>query len=170
MELRVRRAVSDDAPQIARVHVETWRAAYAHVFPADYLAGLSVDERTRLWADTLAAGTHDVFVAELDGRVRGFASAGPTEDEGEDAPPGELYAIYVDPAAWGIGLGRELLVRAEQALRAAGFDAAALWVLEDNPRARRLYETAGWATDGACKPFGRGGVAAAVIRYRKQLV
>jgi ribosomal protein S18 acetylase RimI-like enzyme len=169
MELRIRRAGLDDAPEIARVHVETWRAAYAHVFPADYLAGLSVDERIELWTQTLSGGRYDVFVAELDGRIRGFASAGPTEDDDEDAPPGELYAIYVDAATWGLGLGRALLARAEQALRDSGFDAAALWVLEDNPRAQRLYEAAGWTADGASKPFERGGVVTAVIRYRKRL-
>lgn len=169
MKLRVRRAVLDDAGQITRVHVETWRAAYAHVFPAAYLAGLSVDERTRLWIRTLAEGANDVFVAEVDGRVSGFASAGPTEDDDERAPPGELYAIYVDPAAWGLGLGRALLARAEEALREAGFDEAALWVLEDNPRARHVYEAAGWTTDGASKPFSAGGVETVAIRYRKAL-
>jgi GNAT superfamily N-acetyltransferase len=169
MELRLRRAVPGDARQIARVHVETWREAYAHVFPADYLAGLSVDDRTELWTQTLSEGRYCVFVAELDGRVEGFASAGPTEDEDEGAPRGELYAIYVDAAAWGMGLGRALLARAEQPLRDSGFDAAALWVLEDNPRARRLYEAAGWTADGASKPFEGGGVVTAVIRFRKRL-
>jgi GNAT superfamily N-acetyltransferase len=170
MEPHVRRAVLDDAPQIARVHVQTWRAAYAHVFPADYLAALSVDEREQQWRQTLSAGMYDVFVAELDGRIKGFASAGATEDEDEHVPPGELYAIYVDAAAWGLGVGRALLARAEEALLQAGFDEAALWVLEDNPRARRLYEVAGWTADGAAKPFPHGGVDAVAIRYRKDLV
>lgn len=170
MELRVRRAVLDDAGEIARVHVEAWRVAYAHAFPAAYLAGLSVDGRTQRWLRALSEETYDVFVTEVDGGVSGFTSVGPTEDEDEAAAPGELYAIYVDPAAWGMGHGRALLARAEQALLDAGFDEAALWVLEDNPRARHVYEAAGWAADGASKPFARGGVSTVVIRYRKRLV
>jgi ribosomal protein S18 acetylase RimI-like enzyme len=170
MEARVRRAVPEDADEIARIHVDTWRVAYAHVFPSEYLAGLSVEERLRLWTETLQAGTFDVFVAELDERVAGFASVGATEDEDERAAPGELFAIYVEPDAWGRGLGRMLLSRAEEALRAAGFDEAALWVLEDNPRAQRLYEAAGWAADGTSKPFSASGVETVVIRYRKRLV
>jgi GNAT superfamily N-acetyltransferase len=170
MELRVRRAVVDDARQIATIHVETWRAAYRHVFPADYLAGLSTDARAQRWTQALSAGSYGIFVAELDGRVRGFASAGATEDEDADAPQGELYAIYVDPTAWGMGLGRTLLARAEEWLHSAGFVEAGLWVLEDNPRARRLYEASGWIADGANKPFSRAGVETVVIRYRKRLL
>lgn len=169
MELRVRSATLGDAEEIARIHVETWRAAYAHVFPADYLAGLSAEVRTRHWTHMLGEGIYDVIVAELDGRVVGFASAGPTEDDDERAPRGELYALYVEAAAWGRGLGRTLLAQAEESLRTAGFDAAALWVLEDNPRARRVYEAAGWTADGARKLFSRAGVDTQAIRYRKTL-
>lgn len=170
MEPRVRGAVLDDAFQIARIHVETWRAAYAHVFPLEYLAGLSIDERLQLWKQALSKEFNNVYVAELDGRIGGFASAGPTEDEDDDAPQGELYAIYVDPPFWARGLGRALLARAEEALRQTGFADAGLWVLEDNPRARRFYEASGWTADGATKPFSRAGVDTVVIRFRKRLL
>jgi GNAT superfamily N-acetyltransferase len=165
----VRRATPEDADEIARIQVQTWRVAYAHAFPADYLAGLSVDERRLRWAHTLAEGINDVFVAELEGAVAGFVSSGASEDEDEEAAPGELYAIYVEPGAWRHGLGRALLGRAEQALRTAGYDEASLWVLADNPRTRRFYEAAGWSPDGAKKPLTRGGTDASTVRYRKRL-
>ena len=165
----MRRATPEDADEIARIQVETWCVAYAHAFPADYLAGLSVDERRPRWAQTLSEAVNDVFVAERDGAVAGFVSTGASEDEDEEAAPGELYALYVEPAAWRHGLGRELLERAEQALRTAGYDEASLWVLEDNPRTRRFYEAAGWSPDGATKPLTRGGTDAPTVRYRKRL-
>ena len=34
-------------------------------------------------------------------------------------------------------------------LAAAGYREAALWVLQDNARARPFYSQAGWAADGA---------------------
>jgi GNAT superfamily N-acetyltransferase len=169
VEPRVRRAAPGDADGIARAHVEGWRVGYAHAFPADYLANMSVAAWRERWERALAGNVSDVFVAELDGAVAGFVSCGTSEDQDEQAAPGELYALYVEPSAWGKGLGRALLARAEQALRGAGFDEALLWVLEDNPRARRLYEAAGWAADGARKPRTRGGTTAAAVRYRKRL-
>lgn len=75
----------------------------------------------------------------------GFASCG----EGRDpVGEGELYAIYALPEAWGSGVGSALMTAALEALRANGFATASLWVLEDNPRARRFYEREGWTRGG----------------------
>jgi ribosomal protein S18 acetylase RimI-like enzyme len=169
MKPRVRPATVADAPEIAAVHVESWRAAYADVLPSRFLAGLSVDERCERWTRTLSDGAFDVFVAELDGQVAGFASTGASEEDGAPPDEGELFALYVHPATWGRGCGRLLLARAEGALRDAGFDQAVLWVLEANSRARSLYEAEGWATDGGRKQLPLGGVDAGVVRYRKRL-
>lgn len=46
---RIRRAIGDNAPAIARVHVDGWRAAYAGLMPVEMLAGLSVEERALRW-------------------------------------------------------------------------------------------------------------------------
>jgi GNAT superfamily N-acetyltransferase len=92
-------------------------------------------------------------------------AVGPSRDR---APGGELYAIYVDPDSWSTGVGRALIARAEERL-AEEYDEATLWVLDDNPRARRFYERAGWAPDGASKREERLGVAALEVRYYKRL-
>src|SRR4051794_35978623 len=105
------------------------------------------------------------FVAEEGGRVAGFASVGPSRNE---RGIGELYAIYVDPEAWSTGVGRALILRAEERL-ADDYDEATLWVLEDNPRARSFYEAAGWRPDGTRKVEHRWGVEAPEVRYRKRL-
>ncbi len=165
MEPRVRRATRDDAREIARVHVETWRTAYAHVFPAGFLASLSIDDRAARWEERLAQGSFDMFVAELDGRVVGWACSGEGRDEDANATSGELYGIYVEPSAWSKGAGRALVQQVEEALAHRRFDEATLWVLEDNPRARAFYESAGWAADGARKLETFLGVEAVVVRY-----
>jgi GNAT superfamily N-acetyltransferase len=53
-----------------------------------------------------------------------------------------LRHLGVRPDAWGTGLGREGVARAV----AAG--ASRLWVLAENRRARRLYESLGWSPTG----------------------
>ena len=136
----VRPARPEDAEGIARVHVATWRAAYAHAVPTETLAGVDVGERTELWKRFLP-GPNAIFVGEVDGEVRGFISVGESRDE---PGVGELFAIYVLPEAWGGGLGTGLIERGEEELRARGFTAAVLNVLADNPRARRFYERQGW--------------------------
>jgi ribosomal protein S18 acetylase RimI-like enzyme len=162
--MHIRPASPDDAVAIETIRVRGWRAAYRHVFPAADLDALPIDaERWRSRLHVPPPGWTTVVCEDDDGRVVGFASTGPSRDEDE---LGELYAIYVDPEAWSTGAGRALMASAETTL-AAGYDAALLWVLEDNPRARGFYERAGWAPDGIRKAEQRFGVRAAEVRYRK---
>ncbi|NUL25824.1 hypothetical protein HRW17_26205, partial [Streptomyces lunaelactis] len=44
-----------------------------------------------------------------------------------------------------------------------------LWVLKENDRARRFYEKAGFAPDGAEEPFEVDGVAVPEVRYARAL-
>jgi RimJ/RimL family protein N-acetyltransferase len=52
------------------------------------------------------------------------------------------------------------------AMRARASGDAVLWVLEDNPRARRFYEREGWALDGERKDDEYLGIRVAEVRYR----
>ena len=165
--MTVRPGRVDDAPAVGRVHVRSWQGAYAHVLPPERLADLSIEARAAGWREWLEAARprSAMVVAERGGDVVGFASVGPTEDA--DAPDlGEVYAIYVLPEAWGTGVGRELMTAAVEALTAAEFAEAILWVLDDNPRARRFYERGGWRLDGGSKPYTLLGVEVRVVRYR----
>lgn len=162
----VREATRADADAIGRVHADTWRAAYAGVFPE---SAFVVEERQRSWREAFARewpATSKVFVAEVEGAVVGFAGVGASrEEEGV----GELYTIYVDPERWGAGAGRALIEQAEASLAAAGFAEAMLWVLEGNERAERFYRAAGWRRDGGRKAEDFRGARVTEVRYRKPL-
>jgi GNAT superfamily N-acetyltransferase len=163
--MEVRRANVADAAAITDVHVRTWQAAYAHVFGEERLAGMDVAARTERWRRWLTGGER-AFVAEEDGAVVGFSWVGPSRDPDAD---GELYAIYAVPEAWGTAAGTELMRAAVGELREGGYAEAVLWVLEDNPRARRFYEREGWALDGARKEGEFIGVRVPEVRYRLTL-
>jgi ribosomal protein S18 acetylase RimI-like enzyme len=167
----IRPAQPRDAAAIALIHVRTWQAAYRGQLPETYLRSLDaeLDQRTARWersiANATARGQHQL-VAEESGRIVGFVTFGPSEDEPVDPEVGEVYAIYVDSGYWDRGYGRDLFAAAVRGLIDAGFGAATLWVLGTNTRARRFYESAGWSTDGATKTERRGDVELREIRYR----
>ena len=172
-QVSTRRGVPGDAEAIAGIHVRGWRWAYQGLMPDDLLHSLSVEERAQSWRRGLerqAAGESQArtWVAERDGVILGVTSAGPPQEE---APPGtgELYLIYVDPAAVETGVGRTLMAGAMEDLHSAGFEVAILWVLETNDRARRFYERGGWRTDGAVKTEVFGGAQLTEVRYRVDL-
>jgi GNAT superfamily N-acetyltransferase len=139
----VRRATPGDAHTIARIQVETWRAAYVGVMPQEVLDGLDVDEGAGTWEQWLGVETTAQFVAERAGAGVGFASVGPCRHEPES---GEVFSIYVRPEAWGTGSGWALMDAAVEWL-AERWREAILWVAEENPRARRFYERYGWVAE-----------------------
>jgi GNAT superfamily N-acetyltransferase len=147
------------------VHVRGWRAAYAHVFGAERLAAIDLVERTSQWQARFTAPEPHwrMFVAEEDGRIVGFATAGASRDV---AGEGELYGIYVDAASWGSGAGPRLMEAVIGSLREDGYSTAMLWVLADNPRARRFYEREGWKADGGEREGEHLGVRTIEVRYR----
>jgi len=167
----IRTAQTRDAAEIARIHVRTWQAAYRGQLPDAYLKSLDaeIEQRSARWERSIAnaaSGRQRQLVAQDGDRVVGFVTFGPSEDEPVDPQVGQVYAIYVDPGHWDLGYGRELFVAAESGLASAGFGAATLWVLASNARARRFYEAAGWAADGAKKTERRGEIDLHEVRYR----
>lgn len=162
----VRDATPDDAEAIARVHVETWKAAYRGLIPDEILDGLSVARRAEAWREWLTGGGRagqGTWVAVRSDEVIGFANAGPSRDDDVDAGTGEVYAIYVRPAHWDTRVGATLMEQSLDHLR-PHFTAATLWVLETNRRGRRFYEKGGWLPDGASQPLERFG-GAIEVRY-----
>ncbi|AIZ43990.1 acetyltransferase [Deinococcus radiopugnans] len=131
----IRPATTADAPAIARVHVTSWRETYAGLMPDDFLERMTNDEmrqrREMGWERTLSQRLETVLVAEQDGAVVAFASAGPARDHPDYEM--ELMTLYVLKSAQGRGLGRALFGEMLRALSAAGFENLALWVLEANP-------------------------------------
>lgn len=168
MDLSVRPPTPQDAARIAEVHIAAWRAAYADVMPADYLAGLNVRRATDRWTEDLDRPTDGVtsLVGEIDGTIQAISTVGPFRDrDAVDDPSGELWMINAHPDAFGTGIATALHRRALDRLRSDGHHRAALWVVDDNPRARRFYEREGWTLDPARKEDRFGDWTIVEVRY-----
>jgi len=140
----VRQAYPSDAPSIARVHVETWRATYAGLLPERVLAGMREETHQASWNKLLKSGRNRelVLVAEEDGvGVVGFVSAGRARVRLEHYD-GEVYTLYVAPDYQNQGFGTRLLETALQHLDEQDIRGVMLWVLARNP-SRFFYEAMG---------------------------
>lgn len=173
MGIVVRAAVEADAAAIAEIHVRAWQCAYAGIVDPEYLASLSIAERTATWAAGLEQGQMpdggSVFVAEIDGAVAGWMTCGPSRDEGAAVDVGELHGIYVHPEMQGRGVGAALMALCIDELRQAGFARATLLVLTQNLAARGWYESHGWTPDGTELVFTLRGQDLAEMRYAREL-
>ena len=157
----IRSASPADAAQIAAVMRDSWRAAYDGIIAPAILdratapdggARIRQSFRTRPWQRMIAA---------VEDGIVGYAAFGPERDvldmpwpypltpAGSEQEVAELYALYVHPAQWSTGIGRALMDQVLAKVRVAGYAYVTLWVLEANARARRFYQRAGFAPDGA---------------------
>jgi GNAT superfamily N-acetyltransferase len=162
----VRAVTPADVRAVTRLQVDSWRAAYAGIIPAGYLAAMSAAEREQrhLARVTDPEPRAAYLLAERDERVVGMANVGPARDDDLDpSATGEIRAMYADPAAWSTGVGAALMRAALDHLGAGGFTAVTLWVLEDNERARRFYERWGFRADGG-RQIVQLGAAVAEVR------
>lgn len=136
----IRQATVKDCPGLAQVQVDSYRTAYAGLFPDSYLERFSYEEQEHDWREWLATGTEDILLVAVsnEDQVIGYvlARADPNLFPGYDA---EILALHVRQSLQRKGIGKTLLGRAVQELEARGCGSAMLWTLKGNPT-RRWYE------------------------------
>lgn len=162
----VRPARSEDAGEIARIQLTTWRVAYRRLMPKHVLDRLDEAWLARQWRAAIDApptGRHRVLVAieQADqSYVVGFAASGPADEQAlaPEEPPERLgddvaavTELLVEPR-WGRrGHGSRLLAASVEAWRSDGFTTAVAWAYEGDPATRNFLTSAGWEPDGAAR-------------------
>jgi len=162
----VRPARPDDAGEIARVQLSTWRSAYRRLLPRHILDQLDEDWIAQQWREAVTdppSERHRVLVAVEQAEqsyLVGFLAAGPA-DEAALAPQEQPDSLGERPAAvtdllveprWGRrGHGSRLLAAGVDLWRADGFGTAVAWAYEQDAATNNFLASAGWQPDGATR-------------------
>ncbi|GII20589.1 GNAT family N-acetyltransferase [Planosporangium mesophilum] len=163
----VRPARPDEAGDIARIQLSTWRTAYRRLIPRQVLDELDPGWLTERWREAISAPPsprHRVLIAieqaesgsEAPAHPVGFIATGPADEAalapGEEPLPADVAAItdlLVEPR-WGRrGHGSRLLSAGVDLWREDGFRTAVGWAYERDPATRGFLASAGWEPDGA---------------------
>ena len=128
-----RAASRDDIVALRDLERAANLAALGHVFPPERYPFPDDDVLAR-WALVLDDPDVAVMVAEEDGELVAFAAYDRST----------LRHLAVRPDRWGNGLASTAVETVLHALDLRGCTVASLWCLEENQRARRLYEWLGW--------------------------
>lgn len=148
IDFAVRRAEPNDAPSMAKVHVDTWRETYRGLMSDTVLDDPGfLSWRERFWASALTDPRYNqntVAVASHEDKLIGIAMSGPSLEDADE--PQQLYLLYAYAAFHGSGVGTALLNAVIDPTAPA-----ALWVADPNPRAQAFYGKNGFVADGAVK-------------------
>ena len=167
-----RRATTEDAAGIAKVHIDGWQRAYEELVPEAYLACKSTRGREEFWREELQLEAPDrkPWVALDEEVVIGFADGGIARDDDLDSGTGEIYTLFVTPECWEKGIRSRLVDHVARDLRAHEFQRAVFWVLEADLVMRAFAEYTGWHPDGQARDEDCGGASVTELRYTKDLV
>jgi len=140
--MRIREARLEDAEQIAKVHVDSWRTTYKNIIPQAFLDGLSYSKRIPLWEQNLSKPKNYVLVAEnKESKIVGFAD---TSKRAENVYPNslDLTSIYLLKEYQGQGIGRALLKELFSYYESQKVEKVFVEVLADN-KTKHFYEAFG---------------------------
>jgi ribosomal protein S18 acetylase RimI-like enzyme len=145
------RPVEDkDVPDLARIHIAGWRAAYGGLVDQAYLGALDQSEKEESWLGILTKNESVTMLARDEaGNAAGFTSYGRLRTPPPGMSPirplysGEIYAIYILPEYWRRGLGRQLMKAAASGLKEMKHSSLCLWVLDGNRQANLFYKALG---------------------------
>ncbi|MDI3211605.1 GNAT family N-acetyltransferase [Arthrobacter sp. AL12] len=137
-----------DAPQIAELHVATWRETYSHLLPEDFFTQEHVQSRHQMWHHILGNPREEWSITgsrRAGGRSSASRSSAPAfGPKGKELPlDRQLFSICVTSERYGTRVGQALLDAT------AGDGPAMLWVARDNLRAVAFYLRKGFEFDGA---------------------
>ena len=134
-QVAIRKAVSDDCEEVARIYVISWNAGFGHL-----MGHRKVDpEIIGRWRQDLASPPPSRWwIAEFNWTTVGFAGNGPSRDPVEPSL-GELDTIAVDPVCWRTGVGRAPMSRCLRFLSEDGYAEAVLWTPANYPRGASFY-------------------------------
>lgn len=148
----VRPATLDDLPAVAAVY-----APYVERTVTTFDEEIPDLDTWQAKLAALTAGALPFLVAELDGRVAGFAYASPWRGAKAAYRRTVENTVYLAEDAAGRGLGGALLTRLLDECRAAGFEQVVAVIAdpERNPASVALHLRAGFREVGVLRGVGR---------------
>lgn len=153
----IRPATADDAPAILQAHYDAVHQTAVQDYPPDIIARWAPPVGDERIADFIANPHGEIRrVAELDGRVMGFAAL--------VVAVSELRACYVSPDAGRQGLGAALLAEIEKVARAEGVSHL---LINSSLTAEKFYLRHGYRALGPFKHVMRGGLEMDAVKMRK---
>lgn len=135
--MNIQKAKSIDIPQIARIHIDSWRKTYKGVMSESFLQSFNQKKTEKYWFDILKNKSYELLIFKKSNQVTGFMLLNFGQPESNSI---ELESLYVCPKHQEIGVGSSLIKKVINKLKSRDFGQLYTWVLEDNFKAYRFYK------------------------------
>lgn len=142
MSFSIRAGTCADADAIEHIRRVTWHTTYGEI-----LGPRAIDSATQGFAerwrrDFKPEANQFVFMAESAGKPAGFILGGPSREPWPDYP-GEIYLLYVLDEFQRQGVGKQLMLKAHEALAATNLTPYFLFAIGEVKAPQAFYARAG---------------------------
>ena len=133
MDIKIRKAIPEDAERIIDISIEVWNTTYKNIIPQDIIDKLQSKDEARIERQKRnIKENNNYYVAEVDGKIVGYNSYGQARDDNyKDS--GEIYAAYILDGYQGLGIGRKMAVECMKELLKKGYKTMVTKCLDKNP-------------------------------------
>lgn len=129
-QITIRKAIPEDAAPIHELHLRSVRQLCSGVYSNEIIEGWLANRTPQGYLAGINQG--EMYVAESDWTMIGFGHA----------VPGEIAAIYVDPAFTRRGIGRQLV---DYGMKMATAEDVKIVKVDSTLNARPFYESCGFS-------------------------
>lgn len=164
MDVLIRYAKKEDSEAISNIYASSWKFAYKGIVPEKYLFELKSNFWTPKFQDWIENKKMKVQVICADNMIVGAIAYGNSRDK-KYPGYGEIISFYLNPDYYRKGLGTRLIDSAIEDMIKSGYKHCYLWVLEENKRARKFYESKKFKCNKELCYFEIMGKNLAEIRY-----
>ena len=106
MKVEIRNAIKNDAKDIVRINIDSWKDTYNNIFPNSFLN--SLDNKYESSVTKCIKNINEYVVAVESNNIVGFARIGKNKKNYNDEY-GEIYALYIKKEYRKKGVGKKLL-------------------------------------------------------------
>ncbi len=146
-----------------------WRNAYKDIFPEEVFIEKDnkIDEKIKTFSEVMKNNNEDIaYVAEYDDKIIGLMCGSIKSGYGYfHENYADLIALYIDPEYQGLGIGSSLKRIFENWAEENGATKYVIGVLNDNEKARKVYETWGGELSEYTQAFVKMGVGYKEVFY-----
>ena len=153
----------DDVAVAQRI---AWQRAFRGILSDPLLNALEDSEFVNNWKRIIKRMDRtNLAKITLEEKAVGFVSFGPPYDERETVNA-EIYGIYIHPAYWNQGIGKELMIEAIGLLgKESRYNGVTLWTMTKNKKSNRFYEKIGFRRTDEQRISQRNGESFTEVKY-----
>lgn len=169
MGIHIRYATIVDADELGQVYAQSYQTAFRGIIPDSFMEErFTPEKRSERLKSEMAEGVLTNMTVYKDDELIGILTYGIPEGVNLEESAVELGRIFLLPSYWGQNIGAEVLNLITPMFKEKGFSRIDLWVIEDNVRARKLYERMGFTHDGVTRIINVG-KELKDLKYTKQI-